>query len=136
MNETGAVKFQFEIDAQELAPFAGFKELNAARRTLRCLGLIGVDQNGIGFGNVSRRDEKGETFHVTGSGTGGREELGLKDYAKVVSWDFARHWLRCQGSVTASAESLTHAAIYETDADIGAVVHGQDRKSTRLNSSH
>src|SRR5262245_5134110 len=111
MNESGAVKFEFETDNQALAPFAGFEELNAVRQKLRRLGLIGVDINGIGFGNLSLRTGKGDAFYITGSGTGRYAELQLKDYARVISWDFARNWLCCQGCVTASAESLTHAAI-------------------------
>ena len=40
----------------EIAPFDGFAELNAYRRKLLQLRLIGVDANGIGFGNLSVRD--------------------------------------------------------------------------------
>lgn len=102
--------------------FSGFEELNAARQEVRRLGLLGVDENGVGFGNVSLRD--GATFYITGSGTGVLSALTLHDYAQVVAWDFERNWLRCEGRVIASAESLTHAAVYSMDADVRVVVHG------------
>ena len=102
------IKFHYESSERDLAPFPGFEELNAGRQELRRLSLLGVDEDGIGFGNVSLRD--GTSFYITGSGTGALPALTLRDYAKVVAWDFERNWLRCEGRVIASAESLTHAA--------------------------
>ena len=122
MKET--LKFHYESSGCELSPFPGFEELNAGRQELRRLGLVGVDETGVGFGNVSLRD--GDTFYITGSGTGALPALTLQDYAKVVAWDFERNWLRCEGRVIASAESLTHAAVYSMDAGVCAVVHGHD----------
>ncbi len=118
MNETGAVKFHYESSGKELAPFPGFEELNAAREELRRLGLLGVDESGIGFGNVSMRDGVTDSFYITGSGTGALPSLGLVDYAKVIAWDFERNWLRCEGQAIASAESLTHAAVYSMAAEV------------------
>lgn len=127
MNETGSVKFQYQSTGGELAPFPGFAELNAARQELRRLGLLGVDESGIGFGNVSLREGATDSFYITGTGTGGRLELTLNDYAKVTGWDLERNWLRCTGRAIASAESLTHAAIYGIDPEICVVLHGHDR---------
>ena len=124
--ETGAVKFQYECSGKELIPFLGFEELNAARQELRRLNLIGVDENGLGFGNVSLREETSGSFYITGSGTGALPVLTLRDYAKVVAWDFERNWLRCEGGTVASAESLTHAAVYAMAADARVVVHGHN----------
>ena len=126
MKETGAVKFNYACSGTELAPFPGFEELNAARQELRRLGLLGVDENGIGFGNVSLRDGATDSFYITGSGTGILPTLGLQDYAKVLAWDFERNWLRCEGRAVASAESLTHAAVYSMTGEVRVVVHGHD----------
>lgn len=131
MKETGAVKFHYESSGVELAPFPGFGELNAARQELRRLGLLGVDESGIGFGNVSLRDGANDSFYITGSGSGVRPALTLQDYAKVMAWDFERNWLRCEGRAIASAESLTHAAVYAMDADVRVVVHGHDGRLWR-----
>ncbi len=126
MNETGAVKFHYQSSGKELALFPGFEELNAARQELRRRGLLGVDENGIGFGNVSLRDGATDAFYITGSGTGGLPSLRLVDYAKVIAWDFERNWLCCEGREIASAESLTHAAVYAMAAEVRVVVHGHD----------
>jgi ribulose-5-phosphate 4-epimerase/fuculose-1-phosphate aldolase len=45
-----------------------------------------------------------------------------------VAYDFTRNWIRCEGSAMASSESLTHAAIYESEAKAGAVIHGHNLK--------
>ena len=123
MSETGVVKFTCEHHAVTLPMFAGFEELNACRRKLLQLRLIGADGNGIGFGNLSLRATEADAFYITGSGTGGLPRLGLEHFAKVMAYDFSRNWLRCEGGTLASSESLTHAAIYEADRAVGAVIH-------------
>ena len=133
MSETGVVKFQCEHVIAELAAFPELDELNACRRKLQQLRMIGVDANGIGFGNLSVRAGETNQFYITGSGTGGQSQLTLGDYAKVTAYDFERNWLRCEGRAIASSESLTHAAVYESDRQIRAVIHCHDRSLwTRL----
>ena len=122
------IKFSCERVAAEITSFEGLAELNAHRRKLLQLGLIGVDPNGIGFGNLSVRDGATDNFYVTGSATAGIQELTLADYAKVVACDFERNCVRYEGSALPSSESLTHAAIYKSDATAGAVIHCHDSK--------
>ena len=117
------IKFSCERVAGEITSFGGLAELNAYRRKLLDLHLIGVDPTGVGFGNLSVRDGATKNFYITGSATGGIQELTLTHCAKVVAWDFERNQVRYEGSVMPSSESLTHAAIYESDATAGAVVH-------------
>ena len=88
--------------------------------------MLGVDETGIGFGNLSMRDGATDAFYITGSGTGVLPSLGLQDLAKVVAWDFERNWLRSEGQALASAESLTHAAVYAMAVDVRVVLHGHD----------
>lgn len=120
------IKFTRECAAAEIISFDGLVELNACRRQLLRLRLIGVNANGIGFGNLSIRD--GTNFYVTGSATGGIPELSLADCARVVKYDFKKNWLRYEGGAIPSSESLTHAAVYESDAKAGAVIHCHDSK--------
>ena len=122
------VKFSCERTATETTPFSGLAELNAYRRRLLQLSLIGVDSNGIGFGNLSIRDGATDNFYITGSATGGMPELTPADCVKVVAYDFERNWLRFKGSSIPSSESLTHAAIYKSDPKTGAVIHCHDSK--------
>ena len=123
MSETGVVKFACEHVAVELAPFGSLNELNACRRKLLQLRMIGVDANGIGFGNLSVRAAGQCEFYITASGTGGRPLLSLADYAKVTTYDLKRNWVRCEGRAIASSESLTHAAIYASERHVAAVIH-------------
>jgi ribulose-5-phosphate 4-epimerase/fuculose-1-phosphate aldolase len=90
--------------------------------------LIGVDEYRIGFGNVSVRDDATTSFYITGSSTGGLSDLTIKDCAKVMAWDFDRNWLRCEGETIASAESLTHAAVYSMDPNVRIVMHGHSAR--------
>ena len=129
------VKFSRERVSAEITPFGGLAELNAYRRKLLDLGLIGVDPNGIGFGNLSVRDGATDDFYITGSATAAIHELTLADCAKVVACDFNRNRVGYEGSAIPSSESLTHAAIYKADPSAGAVIHCHDFKlwATALN---
>ena len=65
-------------------------------------------------------------FYITGSATGGLPELTLTDCVRVVAYDFEKNWLRYEGTAIPSSESLTHAAIYESDPTVSAVIHCHD----------
>jgi L-ribulose-5-phosphate 4-epimerase len=120
------VKFTCECATAEITSFGRLAELNAYRANLLDLGLIGVDSNGVGFGNLSVRDDATDNFYITGSATGGMPELTLAECAKVVAYDFDKNWVRYEGLATPSSESLTHAAIYESDAKAEAILHCHD----------
>jgi L-ribulose-5-phosphate 4-epimerase len=122
------IKFSRERVAAETTSFGGLAELNAYRRKLLDFHLIGVDPNGIGVGNLSVRDGATDDFYITGSATGGIHELTLADCAKVVACDFERNCVRYGGSALPSSESLTHAAIYKSDATAGAIIHCHDSR--------
>ena len=120
------VKFTYQRARADIVPFDALAELNASRRKLLELRLIGVDSAGIGFGNLSVRDGVSKNFYITGSATGGHPKLTPTDCVRVVAYDFARNWLRYEGAAIPSSESLTHAAIYESDPATSAVIHCHD----------
>ncbi|MBO0696533.1 MAG: class II aldolase/adducin family protein [Verrucomicrobia bacterium] len=122
------IKFSCEVVAAGITSFGGLAELNAYRRRLVDLRLIGVDSNGIGFGNLSVRDGATDNFYITGSATAGLHELTLANCAKVVACDFSANRVRYEGSAIPSSESLTHAAIYKSDATARAVIHCHELK--------
>jgi L-ribulose-5-phosphate 4-epimerase len=128
VSETGSIKFTCDRVIVELSRFAGFDELNDYRRQLLRLGTIGIDTHGVGFGNLSVRNGVTSRFYITGSGTGKLPELTPVDCARVVAYDFGRNWLQSEGRTVASSESLTHAAIYESDPLACAVIHCHDMK--------
>jgi L-ribulose-5-phosphate 4-epimerase len=117
------VKFTYERACADIAPFDALTELNTCRRKLLELRLIGLDSSGIGFGNLSVRDGATRNFYITGSATGGLPKLSRTDCVRVIDWDFNKNWLRYEGTAVPSSESLTHAAIYESDPSTSAVIH-------------
>ena len=120
------VKFTYQRAGADIAPFDQLPELNACRRKLRDLQLIGIDSNGIGFGNLSVRNGGTGNFYITGSATGGLADLTVSDFVRVVAYDFQKNCLQYEGSAIPSSESLTHAAIYESDPSTSAVIHCHD----------
>jgi ribulose-5-phosphate 4-epimerase/fuculose-1-phosphate aldolase len=122
MVEEGYVKFNYDWEKKPIA-IENFGELNRYRNKLYKLGLIGVFENGIGFGNISIRLGESNLFIISGTRTGALASLSEKHYSKVVEFDFERSWLRCIGLVVASSESLSHARIYQLDREANAVIH-------------
>ena len=120
------VKFTYQCARADIAPFDALAQLNACRRKLVEQGLMGVDSNGVGFGNLSIRHDVVGSFYITGSATGGLPELTMADCARVVEYDFAKNWLRYEGTAIPSSESLTHAAVYESDPSTSAIIHCHD----------
>ena len=97
-------------------------DINIWRDKLYIIGLIGADNNGIGFGNISIR-YKNRTFFITGSATGGFKKLNGSHYVLVDEYDLLQNSLTCTGPIRASSESLSHAAIYECSPETNAVIH-------------
>jgi L-ribulose-5-phosphate 4-epimerase len=95
--------------------------LNNWRNRLYQLGLIGCYTGDIGYGNISIRS--GEGFFITGTATGCKEKLLKDDYVRVDHYDFVSNEIHCIGKILASAESLTHAAVYEARPETMAVIH-------------
>jgi L-ribulose-5-phosphate 4-epimerase len=122
------IKFTCDRASRDITAFDALAELNTCRRKLLHLQLVGLDSNGTGFGNLSVRDRATNSFYITGSATGGIPELALADCARVVAYDFRRNCLQYEGFAIPSSESLTHAAIYESDAKVGAIIHCHDPK--------
>jgi len=120
----GYIKFnciwkQQEIQIQEEL----FRTLEEERTKLHELGLIGMYPDGIGFGNISIRPKDGSSFIITGSATGQFSKLNPSHYAWVTGYNLEQNSIFCTGQTKASAESLTHAAVYEALPEVGAVVH-------------
>ena len=128
MNGEGYVKYHCIWDESPLEiPAPLLKSLNLWRKKLYDLSLIGVYENGIGYGNISIKNDE-LTFFITGSATGRKELLHPDDYALVKDWKFHKNQLTCSGKTKSSSESLTHAAIYESDSEIRSVVHVHSEK--------
>lgn len=119
----GYIKFQCDWTKEEIhIPDPTLLSLEKERFRLYELNLIGMYPNGIGFGNISIRTE-GTSFIITGSATGQFATLDRSHYAIVSAYSRAGNSISCQGQTKASAESLTHTAVYEALPEVSAVVH-------------
>lgn len=99
-------------------------ELVACRNHLHDLGLIGeYAEIKIGYGNVSARLPGKAGFVVSGSATGHIATATADHFCTVTAYDIAQNTVHCNGPVTASSESLTHAMLYACSTEIGAVLH-------------
>ena len=72
------VKFTYQRARADITPFNAFAELNAYRRKLLEQHLMGVDSNGVGFGNVSVRDGTSEGNHRLAFENGFHERISLR----------------------------------------------------------
>ncbi|MEX2122684.1 MAG: class II aldolase/adducin family protein [Woeseia sp.] len=124
MIEEGYTKFT--VDWSNRAPLnhPAIAELERWRRPLFDAGLIGhyADLD-IGYGNISRRISGAGLFIISGTQTGHLPRTGNAHYALVTEANINENSVTCEGATQASSETLTHAAIYELDLSIHAVVH-------------
>jgi len=120
----GAVKFNCHwSQSGTVISDEQYEIINHWREILYNMDLIGAYENGVGFGNLSMRIKGGNQFIITGSATGEIPDLEPSHYIKVNSFNIEDNAVQCVGSLKASSESLTHAAIYSADPGANAVVH-------------
>jgi len=128
--DEGYLKFRAVWTKTPPLPDTEITELNHWRSELFDRGLIGVYENGIGFGNISQRlnaksvsRTAGGQFIISGTATGGIPQLNGAHYAIVRQADLAENTLYCEGPVIASSESMSHAVIYRECPEINGVIH-------------
>ncbi|ACK73109.1 class II aldolase/adducin family protein [Gloeothece citriformis PCC 7424] len=124
MIDEGYVKYQCHWVNSPSITREEIEDLNQWRNQFYQLGLIGQYDNGIGFGNVSIRClDNPHQFIISGTKTGGLEQLTEKQYTLVTDYNWQENWLTCRGLIEASSEALTHAAVYTANPNINAVIH-------------
>lgn len=122
-NEEGYIKFNLDWNKQTFEfNDHNFDTINSFRDKLYTLGLIGAYPDGIGFGNLSIRNDNDE-FIISGSATGNFKKLTKDQYALVKEFYIEKNTVHCAGSIEASSESLSHGAIYKANKDVNAVIH-------------
>ncbi|MEX2489366.1 MAG: class II aldolase/adducin family protein [Pseudomonadales bacterium] len=119
----GVIKYELSFQQTDL-PDVDISLINCWRELLVQLDLVGQHPGrygGLGFGNLSMRTPDG--FLITGTQTGGIQQLSLSDYALVTSWHLEDNIIEAKGQVRPSSEALTHAAIYTNCAQANFVFH-------------
>ncbi|MFZ5630211.1 MAG: class II aldolase/adducin family protein [Spirochaetota bacterium] len=127
MRDEGVTKYECRFSKSEPPHHPQLAELISCRNRLFALGLIGVYPDGIGFGNVSFRPGGMQNFFITGTQTGHKPVLSDADISLVTGYDIGQNRVTCEGSIPASSESMTHAAVYEFSPAISAVIHVHHR---------
>jgi ribulose-5-phosphate 4-epimerase/fuculose-1-phosphate aldolase len=122
MNEEGVIKFNCQWTKSAPLNGAWINDINPWRDKLYTSGLIGVTEDGIGYGNISIRFRQNE-FLISGSGTGKFEKLTGEHYALVTDFNVDENTIHSTGPIIASSESMTHAMIYDNEEGINAVIH-------------
>lgn len=123
MCSEGFIKFKCKrIDEDIKLPAEKLEDISKWRDKMYASDLIGAYSNGIGYGNISIKATD-NSFYISGTATGRLETLAEKHYPLVNSWDINDNSLVCTGKINASAESLSHAVIYDSLPQVGAVIH-------------
>lgn len=122
--DDGVIKFRLDWEEGNAPDCLEMEELMHWRDRMYDLGLIGYDkQYQVGYGNISVLPDRLPNFVISGTQTGHIPRLGASHYTEVTGYSITDNYLACKGPVKASSESLTHAAIYEANSEIRAVIH-------------
>jgi L-ribulose-5-phosphate 4-epimerase len=127
MQEEGVIKFNSTWIKEVPLDFELIKELDEWRNKLYQAHLVGMNKDGIGYGNISIRFKQ-NSFIITGTSKGKFERLNNFHYTTVTAFDLDKNTLTTVGPIIASSESLTHAMIYENQKNVNAVMHVHDHK--------
>lgn len=123
ISEEGYIKFQADWQQAPSFSWEELSELEHWRNRMYTAGLIGAYPDGIGFGNISCRRQQTDQFFISGSATGNFPRLQADHYSLVTAVDIDQNYLRCQGPIIASSESMSHAVIYRECPTVHGVIH-------------
>ncbi len=125
----GVIQFSFCLAPPSAEPLVDLAQPLLAWRTvlrrLQLIGQAGARYGGLGYGNVSRRlPGAAGGFLITASQTAGIADAGVEHLVWVRRWDLGRFHAEAEGALPPSSESLTHAMLYASDAQVNWVFHG------------
>ncbi|MEA3455177.1 MAG: class II aldolase/adducin family protein [Campylobacterota bacterium] len=118
----GIIKYSIEHQTAATTLFSDYNELEALRRRLFALGLIG-EKEGIGYGNISMRYKGSKSFFITATQTGNKQTLTKEYYTYISKYEFNTFKVFSRGVHKPSSEALSHAVIYAIDERITTVIH-------------
>ncbi len=120
----GVIKYRLDYTESEACSSELLEAIQQWRLTLFQLELIGQNPGrygGLGYGNISIRH--GDGFIISGTQTGGVEQLLPEHYALVEYCDPLTNHIIAKGPVKPSSEALTHGTVYALDDSVQAVIH-------------
>ncbi|MDW8159398.1 MAG: class II aldolase/adducin family protein [Bacteroidia bacterium] len=96
---------------------------------------MGVDESGIGYGNLSlRSNELG--FFITASQTASYPLLSPQQICWITRWNIEQNFIQAVGILAPSSESLTHCAIYQSCYQAHAIIHIHQQKFWEIESPY
>ncbi len=125
MNDEGVIKYRLVFQQAEPLLNHDYSNLDKWHRYFKAEQVLGQDParyGGLGFGNLSQRIDQ-RSFLISGTQTGGLEQLSAEHYALVTHVDLEKNSVEARGSMKPSSESLTHAAVYSLNAGTQFVFH-------------
>jgi ribulose-5-phosphate 4-epimerase/fuculose-1-phosphate aldolase len=125
--DEGYVKFQAVWERAAGLPAPKLAELSHWRNEMHRHHLIGVYENGIGFGNISQRCE-GNQFIISGTATGHLANLTPAHFTTVTDFEVEKNTVHCRGPIMASSEAMSHAVIYRECPEVHGIIHAHHAK--------
>jgi len=125
--QEGVIKYRLDHHYCDLPTAIDLDEINAWRNLLFRLQLIGQlteKYDGLGFGNLSYRLASGtDRFLISGTQTGHLANLQSAHFTIVDAASPIENTLSSKGPCRPSSEALTHASVYQHQANAMAVIH-------------
>jgi ribulose-5-phosphate 4-epimerase/fuculose-1-phosphate aldolase len=125
LRDDGIIKYHAIHKNSSPPDHVNLDQLDEVRTKLFDLGLVGVYSDGIGYGNVSIRNDTG--CIISGTSTGAVRVLGSGGYCYVRSFDLNLNTVKTEGPTLASSESMSHCAIYQAHSSVQCVLHIHNR---------
>lgn len=133
--QEGVIKFDAQHEYTRLSwdgEGSRVASLFAWREVFRGLGLLGQEPGryeGLGFGNLSARLPSRtraaghRRFLITCTQTSGAEVMDPEQLCVIERYELQAHRVVSRGPCLPSSESMTHAALYDADSELGFVFH-------------
>jgi hypothetical protein len=132
LDREGVIKFKLQFTQSLPLPGSTLAGINAWRRILYLLGLVGRDPNrygGLGYGNISERigpfpaPPQQRRFIISGTQTGELGKLQDKHFVTVLECYPEENRIVAEGPIRPSSESLTHGTLYGLNDSLRSVMH-------------
>lgn len=124
MNTEGVIKYDVVLTPGAESPVERIRELDEARGHLYACRMIGVNPDGIGYGNISMRTAHG--VYITASATGHLARLLPAHYVRIDDCRPADNYLRATGAYPPSSEAMSHWVVYAANPHVNVVAHVHD----------